>query len=244
MRSPSPYPADALRARIEAQRERQAARGAPVQPTETAGDRPRHGRQPAKRSSSAKAQRSMRWLHVYLSMVAFVVILFFGLTGLLLNHPSWLGGDEIVTTTIEGSLPETVRDDAGDVEFLAVSQFVRDEHGVVGEVTNFDQVGAEGSINYTGAGYGATVRFDVETLDFDITVREEGFVNAMRDLHTGSDTGSLWQWTIDIAAVFLVVVALTGLAIQLFMRKRRVSALSWLAGGTVVTILLVWWALP
>ena len=144
----------------------------------------------------------------------------------------------------EGSLPETVRDDAGDVEFLAVSQFVRDEHGVVGEVTNFDQVGAEGSINYTGAGYGATVRFDVETLDFDITVREEGFVNAMRDLHTGSDTGSLWQWTIDIAAVFLVVVALTGLAIQLFMRKRRVSALSWLAGGTVVTILLVWWALP
>lgn len=186
----------------------------------------------------------MRWLHVYLSMVAFVVILFFGLTGLLLNHPSWLGGDELVTTTIEGTMPETVRDEGGDVEFLAVSQFVRDEHGVVGEVTNFDQVRSEGSINYTGAGYGASVRFDVETLVFDITIREEGFVNAMRDLHTGSDTGTAWQWAIDISAVFLVAVAITGLAIQLFMRKRRGSALAWLAGGTVVTILLIWWALP
>ena len=239
MRDPSPYPDDALRARIEAQQARQVERTQPA----PAGS-PRHSRSAPKRSNAAKTQRSMRWLHVYLSMVAFIVILFFGITGLLLNHPSWFGGDDIVTSTIEGTLPDTVRDDVGDIEFLAVSQYVRDEHGVVGEVTNFDQVGTEGSINYTGAGYGASVRFDVETLAFDITVREEGFVNAMRDLHTGSDTGTAWQWTIDLSAVFLVVVAITGLGIQLFMRKRRISALSWLAGGALLTIVLIWWALP
>lgn len=237
---------DALRARLDAQRARQQARRSAPAPTG-----PRHGATKPGRSTKAQAQRSMRWVHVYLSMVAFIVILFFGVTGLLLNHPSWLGGDEVVTTDYDGTLPATVRDDGGGgggagggVEFLAVSQFVRAEHNLVGEVTNFDQVGDEGSINYTGPGYGATVRFDVVTLAYEVTVREEGFVNAMRDLHTGSDSGTAWKWTIDIAAIFLVVVALTGLAIQVLMRKRRVPALSWLAGGTVVTTLLIWWALP
>ncbi len=182
----------------------------------------------------------MRWVHVYLSMVAFVVILFFGVTGLLLNHPGWLGGDKIVVTTVEGTLPASVKAGTGDVEFLAVSQFVRSEHNLSGEVTNFDQVGTEGSINYTGPGYGASVRFDVVTLDYEITVREEGFVNAMRDLHTGSDTGSAWTLAIDVAAVFLVLVSLTGLAIQVLMRKRRFSALAWLAAGSLVTLLLIW----
>ena len=168
-------------------------------------------------------------------MVAFIIIGFFGITGLLLNHPSWLGGDELVTTTIEGSLPESVRTDEGDLEFLAVSEFLRAEHGVVGTVTNFDQVGSVGSINYTGPAYGASVRFDVETLEFTAQVTEEGLANAMRDLHTGSDTNTVWRWVIDIAAGLLVVVALSGLGIQLFLRKRRRSALAWLVVGTIVT---------
>lgn len=184
----------------------------------------------------------MRFLHVYTSMIAFLVILFFGVTGLLLNHPSWLFGDEVTVTTVAGTLPESVRVDGGEVEFLSVSEFVRSEHGVGGEVTNFDQVGGEGSINYTGPGYGATLRFDVSTLDYELTLREEGFVNAMRDLHSGSDTGTVWGLVIDGSAIFLVVVAVTGLGIQLFMKKRRRSALRWLAGASVLTVLLILFA--
>jgi hypothetical protein len=218
-----------LQRRIEAQRSRQAER-----PT-VAPDAPRtSGRR------SNQWQRWMRWTHVYVSMVAFGIIGFFGVTGLLLNHPSWLGGDELVTTVVDGTLPESVRTEDGGVEFLAVSEYLRSEHGVVGEVTNFDQVGNEGSINYTGPAYGASVRFDVETLDYSAQITEEGFVNAMRDLHTGSDTNGAWSLVIDIAAGLLVVVALSGLGIQLFMRKRRRSALQWLAIGTVVVVLFGW----
>ncbi len=32
--------------------------------------------------------RWARWIHVYTSMVALVVVLFFGITGITLNHPS------------------------------------------------------------------------------------------------------------------------------------------------------------
>ncbi len=185
-------------------------------------------------------QKWMRWFHVYASMIAFLVILFFGATGLLLNHPSWLGGEEIVTTDFEGSLPDTVRTSDGTIEFLSVSEFLRSEHGVVGEVTNFDQIGDEGSINYTGPAYGASAKFDVDSLDYQLSVREEGLVNAMRDLHSARDTGSVWGLVIDISAVFLVFVAVTGLGIQLFMRKRRRRALLWLAGGSLVSVALIW----
>ena len=73
---------------------------------------------------SNKGQRWMRWTHVYVSMFAFVIIGFFGVTGPLLNNPAWLGGTERVTTTVEGALPETVRD-GDEVEFLLVSEFLR-----------------------------------------------------------------------------------------------------------------------
>ena len=185
----------------------------------------------------------MRWLHVYTSMIAFVVILFFGVTGLLLNHPGWLGGDEVSTTTMTGTLPAEVLTEDGRIEFLAVSEYLRNELGVSGEVTNFDQVAAEGSINYTGPGYGASARFDVETLDYTVTVRSEGFVNAMRDLYTGSDAGSAWSWVIDISAAFLVFVSLSGLGIQLLMRKRRQSAIAWLVVGAVLAVVFIWVAI-
>ena len=182
----------------------------------------------------------MRWTHVYTSMIAFVVILFFGTTGLLLNHPSWLWGDEVVTTVFEGTLPDSVRNEDGDVEFLAVSEFLRAEHNIVGEVNNFDELLGEGSINYTGPAYGASARFEVDSLEYTVTTTEEGFVNAMRDLHTGSDSGSAWSWVIDISAGFLVVVSLSGLGIQLLMKKRRTRALMWLAGGAALTVGLIW----
>ena len=31
----------------------------------------------------------MRWIHIYLSMFGLAAVLFFGVTGLTLNHPEW-----------------------------------------------------------------------------------------------------------------------------------------------------------
>src|ERR1700737_4114207 len=35
-----------------------------------------------------------RWLHIFLSMLSFVIILFFAVTGLTLNHAEWFDGKE------------------------------------------------------------------------------------------------------------------------------------------------------
>ena len=65
----------------------------------------------------------------------------------------------------------------------------------------------------------------------------------MNALHQGREAGSVWRLIIDVSGVVLVVIALTGLGIQLFMKKRRFTALTWSVVGAVATVVLIWMAL-
>ncbi len=44
-----------------------------------------------------------RWLHIYLSMVSFVIVFFFAVTGLTLNHTEWFSGQERIAQ-LKGSV--------------------------------------------------------------------------------------------------------------------------------------------
>ncbi len=180
-----------------------------------------------------------RLAHVYTSMVALLVVLFFGISGITLNHPTWTFGDNVNTRKETGTLPIPTQRADGSVDFLSVSEYVRDEFGVNGHVSSFDVVNDEGSISYRNAGYSADLFFQVGSRAFELTIEEQGWVGVMNDLHKGRDAGSRWSWVIDVAAVFLVVIALTGLVMQLFLRKRRRSALIGAAAGTVAVVVLI-----
>lgn len=185
----------------------------------------------------------VRWLHVYTSLISLVLVIFFGLTGITLNHPDWTLGQEASLSTVRGDLPDEAISDAGEVEFLVISEFVRAEHEVRGQVTNFGVTDGQGTISYKAPGYGAEVFFDVELETYTLTSQRQGFLAIMNDLHKGRDTRSSWRWLIDVSGALLVIVGLTGLGIQLFMRKRRFSGLSLAAIGSVVTVALIWLAL-
>jgi hypothetical protein len=124
-----------------------------------------------------------------------------------------------------------------------VSEFVRSEHGVAGEVSDFGVFGNEGRISYKAPGYDAEVFFDLESGDYSVTVQQEGFVAVMNELHKGRDASTFWRVAIDISGGLLVTIALTGLGIQLFLRKRRVSALAWSTVGLVSALVLIWLAM-
>lgn len=192
-----------------------------------------HGRW--KRSTHLWARR----LHVYTSMITLVVVLFFGVTGLTLNHPDWTFGSEPTVTTESGTFPFAMTDDTGAVQFLSIAEYVRTEYGVSGHVDSFYAENGEGSIAFKNAGYSADLFFDTTDATFDLTVTREGWVAVMNDLHKGRDTGSTWSWVIDLSAGFLVVISLTGLAMQLFLRKRRTAALVTAGVGAVATVVVV-----
>lgn len=206
----------------------------------------------AKLSSSREAkdaskwkQRShwwLRWAHVYISMMSLLIVLFFGVTGITLNHPDWTFGTEPSRTSVDGTLPRASLD-GDEIEWLSVSEHLRNEFGVKGQVTDFSSDELEGNISFKGPGYGAEAFFDVTTGEFTLSEQKQGWITIINDLHKGRDTNSSWRWLIDVSGVFLVLVGLTGLGIQFFMRKRRVRALTWSVAGAVVTSALIWYAI-
>lgn len=184
-------------------------------------------------------------LHVYTSMISLLLVLFFGLTGLTLNHPTWTFGDAASRDTVEGVFPTDVVPAGGlpagaAVDFLAISEYLRNDEGVHGEVADYGVSGTEGTISYKAAGYAADVTFDTTTGSFTLVVDQQGIVGVLNDLHKGRDTTSSWKWVIDVAAIVLVLVAVTGLVIQLVYRKRRRLALSLAAGFAVVSLVLMY----
>jgi hypothetical protein len=184
-------------------------------------------------------QQWSRWLHVYTSMISLLLVLFFGLTGITLNHPTWTLGSGPSTRTVTGTLPAGF-DANGTVDFLAVSEYVRNHDGVTGHVADYSATDSAGQIAYKAAGYAADLQFDIASGNYTLRVSEQGFLAVMNDIHKGRDTDSSWSWVIDLAGGLLVVVAVTGLGIQLFMRKRRVLALSLAGGALVVSVLLMY----
>ena len=177
-------------------------------------------------------------------MIALLVVLFFAGTGILLNHPSWTFGTETTTETIEGTFPfstDLVSDDgtAQGVDFLTISEYVRSEHGVIGEVDFFGTTAGQGSIAYRNPGYAADLFFELDDATYELRVEQQGWVAAVSDLHQGSDTGSAWRLLIDITAGFLVLIAISGLVMQFFLKKRRRSAFVMVGTGIAVSVALM-----
>ncbi len=193
----------------------------------------------AGRRRTAGVNRWFRWLHVYTSMFSLLVVFFFGITGLTLNHPSWTLGDNVDRTVTNGTLPSGWQATDGDPDFLAISEFVRSTYDVGGEVADHGISGGEAYISYKGPGYGADVFVDTETGTFELVVEAQGWVGVLNDLHKGRDTSDAWSWVIDLSAVVLVLVSVTGLGIQLFQRKRRTRAVVAAAAGGVLAVVVM-----
>ena len=72
--------------------------------------------------------------------------------------------------------------------------------------------------------------------------RQRGQHGKLGDLHKGFDTGRVWYWTIDAAALLIVVSSMTGIVTLMALRHRRRLGFTIGAFGvlTVFVIYLLW----
>lgn len=168
-----------------------------------------------------------RWLHIYLSMVSFAIVLFFSVTGLTLNHPTWFGGDKQIETKYKGKLNANWvnNPDTNKVAKLEIVEFFRKKHNAKGFVSEIRIDDAEISLSLKGPAYGFDAFIDRTNGVYEASEIKMGAVAVMNDLHKGRDSGSGWAWVIDVSAIFLILVSLSGLILLLFMKKRRVAGL-------------------
>lgn len=199
----------------------------------------------------------VRWLHLYVSMIGFLAMLFFAITGITLNHPTWFG-ESTRTTTHSGTLEqawvgapkaavvETSDAAASDaspdnsleatIDKLAIVEHLRATHGLRGMVKEFLVDDEECSIAMNGPGYSADTIVSRGDGSYEVTVVEHGTIAVWNDLHKGRDTGMAWSWAIDLSALVMSISCITGLVMLMFMKRKRVSGTLWTAIGATIFI--------
>jgi len=183
-----------------------------------------------------------RWLHIYLSMFSFAAILFFAVTGITLNHPTWLGGSDIVVTDFHGTLPTELLGDP--VDQLAIAETLRAEHKLKGRVAEFEIDPFECLIVYKSPGFAADAFVDRDSGEYQLSVSSSNLVAVMNDLHKGRDSGATWSWVIDLSAILMILVSITGIGILFYLKRRRISGIAVGLVGTVVLVLIWVYLVP
>src|SRR5215475_964266 len=180
-----------------------------------------------------------RWLHIYLSMTSFAILLFFAVTGLTLNHAESFSAPPRIAQ-IKGKVEiKWIKAEDAAVDKLAIVEHLRQAHGIKGALSDFRLDESEAAVSFKGPGYAADAFINRETGEYELTETRSGLIAAINDLHKGRDTGRVWSWLIDASAVLMTVISLTGLILIWFLKRRRLSGLV-LAGVCGVACYLIY----
>lgn len=166
-----------------------------------------------------------RIIHVYVSMALLLLMLFFAITGITLNHPNWFSSADQEPLREQFDIPSYLIPTAPqESEWrLAAGHWLKSQWDM--DITTADIEEDEISLVSKGPGTYRTVTLDlldgkayVETLDY-------GVVAVLNDLHKGRNTGSVWAWVLDLCALLIILFSLTGAYLLLPQTKRLKKSL-------------------
>ena len=171
--------------------------------------------------------RYCRLIHGWLSAFAFLILCFFAITGLLLNHPDWPLGEAPPTIDKKFTLePNELQqlNDAEEPETLLV-EFTSERVTLKGEITGGNQAGNEVFVRMQGVRGLSDIRASLITGNVEAIVEPAPPLSIFNELHRGERAGTAWRWLIDVIAILLVVLSIVGYLIFLSLRFRLRTAL-------------------
>lgn len=183
--------------------------------------------------------RQSRAWHGYLSAFAFLALIFFAVTGLLLNHPEWFkaNGDkptmEKATTVADADLARArAAPDPSRVLAEAVARQVK----LRGAYQSGEVIDGLAMIRLEGVTGSSDVEVDMETGKAQVVLQRAGAVTTLNELHRGKNAGAAWKLVIDLAAVIILALSLIGYALFFSLRFRLRTSLI-LTGVSLGTLL-------
>ena len=199
----------------------------------------------------------MRWLHIYLSLFGLASVLFFSVTGITLNHPDWFFATKESISEAEGQIdPALLRvpgasagatpgtDGEIGVRRAEVLEHLRGKHTVRGAMSEFTADDAQINVSFRGPGYAADATIERNSGRYTLRETRYGLVAVINDLHKGRDTGRVWSVVIDVSAIVLTIISLTGFALLFYLKLRRVRGLIVAVLGAVALGCLYIWGVP
>lgn len=189
-----------------------------------------------KQAKRAQPRKWITLLHIYVSLYAFLMILFFGVSGFMMNHPEWFGMNEVSIRTMDAQLPVEL---CQSKDRLGIVEYLRSEIRLRGLVQECDLTGEEYRIAFRSAGERADVSIDAATGKARIDLESHGMAAIMGAIHAGEHTGQLGKRVVDVAAIFLVLTALTGIVLWASLSIRRETGILWLAASAILILVVL-----
>ena len=185
--------------------------------------------------------RHSRYVHGWLSAFAFLTLLFFSVTGLLLNHPEWFEPTKTEETT-QLILPESVLKSIKQQENPSdtILNYVRQQQNVVGRYQSSEVMDNEVMIRLESPAGATDIWVMADTGETEITQKPASTVSMLNDLHRGKNSGLAWSWLIDISAIIVIALSLVGYILFLSIKTRLVTHLVLTAASLALIILLIW----
>ena len=171
--------------------------------------------------------RWSRWLHGYLSDFAFLSLMFFSATGLVLNHQDWLDRlqpkDVMSVTMVDpATLAAATRlTDPGP----ALAKAVAAKALLLGAYKSAEIADGEALIRLEGTKGTSDIAVDLATGKAEIMLSRRPLLMTLDELHKGRDAGAAWKLGIDISAVLFLVLSVIGYLLFFSLRLRLKTSL-------------------
>ena len=162
-----------------------------------------------------------RTIHVYLSIVLLIVLVFFSITGITLNNASSMTGSAFSQSYTLDALPDLPRD--GDDKIFAsdeLESFLRKETGIRLQHSTLSYEDEFLIVDYQAPGKAILVEIDQDFNEAFVEQTNFGLIAVLNDLHKGRHVDLIWSWLIDISAIVIVLFSMAGFVL-LIPNKRR-----------------------
>lgn len=172
-----------------------------------------------------------------MSTLLFSLLIFFSVTGILLNHLDWLPSDSS-HQALEYTLDKTYLPLHGS-DVSKLESYLMDRHNFP-RARSFDVDREINEVSFDFALPAASGFVIVDTDSGVVTVETEKshWLLLLNDLHKGRHSGMSWSWLIDLSAFFMVFFAITGMVILFQQRRRRKIGVVLALLGTLSPVLL------
>lgn len=186
--------------------------------------------QPKARPASWKGEfyRQSRAWHGYLSAFAFLALIFFAGTGLLLNHPEWSAsrGDrpsQDRTFTLPRADLDRARDAADPARALAA--VVGRRIHLLGAFQSGEAVDGQVLVRLEGPRGASDITVDMATGAVEASLQPARLVDTLNDLHRGKNAGKAWRSVIDLSAIVILALSVIGYLLFFSLRFRLRTSL-------------------
>ncbi len=189
--------------------------------------------------------RLCRMLHAYLSAFAFLALIFFSATGLMIDHPEWLQGRG-KETEFKLALPAAVLAEAKTAKDpnAALAAAVARMTPLIGAYRSGEVEDTQVDLRFQGVKGSSTVLVDMQTGQADVTLEPSTALTVIGDLHPGKNASLPWRMVIDLSAIVVLALSIIGYVLFFSLRFRLRTSLILTAVSLAALVAVFLWLTP